>query len=97
MQPSGVLAAFPDDLLNADQMEIALILLMVLCAVALVIVLRTFTKLATRVVLSVLLVAVGILVWTQRQALQECTGQCECRLFGQDVRVPDPDAFCPDP
>lgn len=92
----GILAAFPNDSLNSDQLEIVIIGLMAVCAIALVFVLRTIQKVGTRVLLSVLLIALGIGLWTQRQALQDCTGECECRVFGQDVRVPDPDAFCPD-
>jgi hypothetical protein len=92
----GAVAAFPDDALDADQLETVIIGLMVVCAIALVFVLRTMQKVGTRVVLSVALIAIGGGLWTQRQALQDCAGQCECRVFGQDVEVPDPDAFCPD-
>jgi hypothetical protein len=92
----GVLAAFPDDTLDADQLELVIIGLMVVCAVALVFVFRTMQKITTRVVLALVLVAAGAGLWLQREALQDCAGECECRVFGQDVRVPDPDAFCPD-
>jgi hypothetical protein len=91
----GAVGAFPNDSLNTDQLEVVIIGLLVVCAVALVFVLRTIQKVGVRVLLSLLLVAIGVGLWTQRAALQDCTGECECRVFGQDVEVPDPDAFCP--
>jgi hypothetical protein len=86
---------WPDGL-DQDEAETAIIVVLVVIAVAIFFVLRTFQKVATRaiVVLVLLAVAGGLLV--QRQNLQDCAGQCECRLFGRTVDVHDPDAFCPD-
>jgi hypothetical protein len=84
-----------DNGINPDQAEMIVIGLMVACAVALVFVLRTIQKVATRVTLTILLVAIGAGLWVQRENLQDCRGDCECRLFMQDVRV-DPGVFCPE-
>jgi hypothetical protein len=91
----GAVSAFPDDVLDADQLEVVIIGLILVCAVALVFVFRTIQKVGVRIVLSIILIAIAAGLWTQREALQDCTGECECRVFGQDVQVPDPDAFCP--
>ncbi|HET6665389.1 MAG TPA: hypothetical protein VFG94_14070 [Acidimicrobiales bacterium] len=84
-----------DNGIDPDQAETIVIGMMVACAVALVFVFRTIQKVGTRIILSLVLIAVGAGLWIQRENLQDCRGDCECRLFMQDVRV-DPGVFCPE-
>jgi len=90
----GQLGREVPDGLDSDQAQTVLLGLLGLCAVGLFVVIRTVQKATTRVVLIGLLVFAGVGLWWQRQNLQDCAGQCECRVFGQDVRVPDPDGVC---
>jgi len=92
----GVLAELPDRL-ESDQVETAIIVLLVVIAIAMVFILRTVQKATTRLALLGLLLVVGIGLWWQREELQACKGQCTCRVFGQDVNMPDPINFnCPE-
>ena len=84
----GFLAALPDGL-NSDSLQNVILALLVVCALGVILVLRTVQKLMTRMILVLALVAVGGGLWLQRENLQDCKEQCTCRLFGQDVRVPD--------
>lgn len=96
VQPlAAVLAQSPVDL-NQEQFEWLILGLVAACVVSIVFVVRTVQKLATRAILSVLLVAIVGGLWWQREELQDCRGQCECRLFGRDLELPDPNEFCPD-
>jgi hypothetical protein len=91
-----VLADFPDSV-DADQVETAIVVLLVVCAIGAVLVLRTVQKMATRMLLLGILFVVGIGLWWQREELQDCQGQCTCHVFGQDVSVPDnPLLTCPE-
>jgi hypothetical protein len=93
---AAVLADIPDRL-DADQVEIAIVVLLVVCAIGAIVVLRTIQKAATRMLLLVVLLAVGVGLWWQREELEQCQGQCTCRVFGQDVNVPDAIAVnCPE-
>jgi hypothetical protein len=83
-----VLADFPDTV-DADQVETAIVALLVACALGMVLVLRTVQKVATRMLLIGILFVVGVGLWWQREELQDCQDQCTCRVFGQDVVVPD--------
>ena len=91
-----VLAALPERL-RSDQVETAIIVLLVVCAVVMVVVLRTVQKVATRMLVLGLLFLVGIGLWVQREQLKDCQGQCTCRLFAQDVDMSEvPGLTCPD-
>jgi hypothetical protein len=91
-----VLAELPDRL-RSDQVETAIIALLVVCAVAMVVVLRTVQKMATRMLVLGLLFLVGIGLWVQREQLKDCQGQCTCRLFAQDIDMSEvPGLSCPD-
>jgi len=91
-----VLADIPDRL-ESDQVETAIIVMLIVCGVGMVAVLRTVQKAATRLLLVGILFVVGIGLWIQREELRDCEGQCTCRLFGQDVNMPDVANFnCPD-
>jgi hypothetical protein len=81
-------AVLPDHL-ESHQVETAIVLLLGVCAVAMIAVLRTVRKAATRLLLVGVLFCSGIGLWIQREELQDCRGQCTCRLFGQDVDMPD--------
>jgi uncharacterized membrane protein YdfJ with MMPL/SSD domain len=83
--------------LKSDQVETAIIALLVVCGLAMVIVLRTVQKVATRLLVLGLLFIVGIGLWVQRENLKDCQGQCTCRLFAQDIDMEEvPGVNCPD-
>ena len=91
-----VLADLPERV-RSDQVETAIIVLLVVCAVVMVVVLRTVQKVATRMLMLGLLFLVGIGLWVQREQLQDCQGQCTCRLFAQDIDMSEvPGLTCPD-
>ncbi len=83
-----MMAILPDKL-EKYQVETAIVVLLVVCGVAMVLVLRTVQRASTRLVTLGLLFLVGVALWWQREELEDCRGQCECRVFGQDVRMPD--------
>jgi hypothetical protein len=93
----GVLAqdGFGDSL-DRDQVETAIIVLLVLCGIGMVVVLRTVTKATTRLLLLGIIFILGIGLWWQREELEDCKGQCSCHVFGLDVDIPDPvNQICP--
>jgi hypothetical protein len=97
---SAGVAVFADiqDRLKSDQVETAIIALLVVCGIAMVVVLRTVQKVATRTLILGVLFIVGIGLWVQREELRDCQGQCVCRLFAQDVNMTEtPGLNCPDP
>jgi len=83
-----------NDGLDPQNAENLIVGLMVVSVMALVFVVRTIQKVTTRVVLSLLLIGIVGGLWLQRDNLEDCRGQCSCRLFGQDIRT-DPGTFCP--
>lgn len=93
---ANVLAKLPDKL-EDYQVEYAIVGLLVACGVGMVVVLRTVAKATTRILLLGILFLTGIGLWWQREELQDCQGQCTCRVFGLDVKVPDAVAVgCPE-
>ena len=90
----GSLAGRVPEGIDSDQAQLVLLGLLALCAVAVFFVIRTVQKATTRLVLAGLLVVVGVALWVQREQLEDCSGQCECHVFGRDVRVPDPNGVC---
>ena len=81
---------------KSDQVETAIIALLVVCGIAMVVVLRTVQKVATRLIVLGLLFVVGIGLWVQRENLKDCEGQCTCRLFAQDIDMEEvPGLTCP--
>jgi hypothetical protein len=90
----GILAAETWNL-DQDQADYIIIGLLAALAIALVFVIRAITKTSTRIVLSVAILALAGGLWWQHEELQDCESQCECRLFGRDLEIPDPDVICP--
>jgi hypothetical protein len=82
------LGILPEDL-EKYQVETAIVVLLVVCGIGMVVVLRTVAKTSTRLAMLGLLFLVGVGLWWQREELEDCQGQCECRVFGLDVRMPD--------
>lgn len=93
----GVLADIQDRL-RESQVETAIIVALVVCGVSMIAILRTVQKATTRLALLGLVFVVGIGLWWQREELEDCRGQCTCRVFGQTVEMPDPvdGTFCPE-
>ena len=83
----------PDSIDSENAQRIVLALLAV-CLIGMYLVIRTVQKATTRLILAVLLFAVGAGLWVQREQLQECAGQCSCHVFGRDVNVTDSAGVC---
>ena len=71
--------------LESDQVETVIIGLLVACGIGAVLVLRTVQRVAVRMLVLGLLFVVGVGLWIQREELEDCQGQCTCRLFAQDI------------
>ena len=85
------------DRLKSDQVETAIIALLVVCGIGMVVVLRTVQKVATRMLVLGVLFILGIGLWVQREELRDCQGQCTCRLFAQDIDMEEVRGLsCPD-
>lgn len=80
---------------NADRLQWVAVAAMVLLVVLGLLVAR-FVQRMVAMMLSLALIG-GLLValWVQRTDLQDCQQTCSCRLFGQDVDIPD-NALCGD-
>ena len=92
-----VLLADIQDRIKQDQAETAIIALLVVCGIAMIVVLRTVQKVATRLLVLGVLFVLGIGLWVQREELKDCEGQCTCRLFAQDIDMEEvPGISCPD-
>ena len=92
-----VLLADIQERIKQDQAETAIIALLVVCGIAMVVVLRTVQKVATRLLVLGVLFIVGVGLWVQREELKDCQGQCTCRLFAQDIDMEEvPGLSCPD-
>ena len=82
-------AATLPDWLNADRLQwVTLAVMALLLVVALGIV--RFVQRAIAMLLGLGLIG-GLMVglWVQREDLKDCQATCSCRLFGQDVEVPE--------
>jgi len=62
--------------------------IIVLVALALVVA-NGVRSLAVRIVLLGVIGGVVLALWVQRSELEDCQQTCSCRLFGQDVHVPE--------
>ena len=67
--------------------NIPLLSLCVMLLVAIV-VLRTVQKAMTRILCLLLIVAVGIAVYIERDDLKQCVETCECAVFEVDLELP---------
>lgn len=87
----GILAQVNEgeDRIDRDTLEIAIIVLLVVCGIGMVFVLRTVQKMSTRLALLGVLFLVGVGLWLQREQLEDCRDQCACQVFGLDLEVPD--------
>ena len=86
-----------DDGLTKTQAENLYLAGAIICALAILFVLRQFKNVTTRVLwVAILVVLSGFMIW-QRQEVEECAGQCSCTLLGRELAIQDENAFCPDP
>jgi hypothetical protein len=86
-----------DDGLTKSQAENLYLGGAIICALAILFVLRQFKNVTTRVLwVAILVVLSGFMIW-QRQEVEECAGQCSCTLLGRELAIEDENAFCPDP
>ena len=87
---------WPEDGLTQSQAQNLYIGGMIVCAIAIIFVLRQFKTPGIRAVWVGILVALsGFMLW-QYQEIGDCNGQCSCELLGRDLAIRDEDAFCPD-
>jgi hypothetical protein len=92
-----LLAQAQEDKLDRDTVEIAIIVLLVVCGIGMVLVLRTVQKMTTRLALLGVLFVVGIGLYVQREELEDCREQCTCEVFGLDIEVDEVRGLpCPD-
>lgn len=75
--------------LDPDTLRQLAIGALVVLAVVAFLVLRFVQKIMLRLVVLVLVIALGIGVWFQRAELGDCAKTCDCKMFGFDVQVPD--------
>jgi hypothetical protein len=80
--------------IDSDNAQKIVLALLGLCIVGMFLVIRTVQKAMTRLILAVILFAVGAGLWVQREQLQDCAGQCSCHVFGRDVNVTDAAGVC---
>lgn len=50
---------------------------------------KMIRKVVTKVVMLIVIAALGLSLWFQRADLDECAQTCECSLYGQDVAIPE--------
>jgi hypothetical protein len=87
---------WPEDGLTKSQAQNLYIGGIVVCAIAIIFVLRQFKTTGSRALWVGILVAMsGFMLW-QYQEIGDCTGQCSCELLGREVAIRDENAFCPD-
>ena len=92
-----LLAQVEEDKLDRDTVEIAIIVLLVVCAIGMILVLRTVQKMTTRIALLGILFVVGVGLYLQREELEDCREQCTCEVFGLDIEVDEVRGLpCPD-
>jgi hypothetical protein len=87
---------WPDDQLTQTQAEYLYVGGLVICAVAIIFVIRRFQQLSTRLVVVGLIAVVAGFLYYQHDLLGDCAGQCTCEMFGRELAIRDEDAFCPD-
>ena len=80
--------------LDPDTLRWVSIGVVVLLALVVLFVVRTTTKIATKLVLVLVLAGLGALVWWQRAELSDCANTCDCEFVGFKVQVPEI-ADCP--
>lgn len=85
--------------LNLNQAKNGSIIAIAACVVLVLLVLKFISSLVVRLVLSVVLAALGVVVYTQRASLIDCadkitasasgesTGSVTCSFFGKDVNI----------
>jgi hypothetical protein len=83
-----VFAALPD-WLDADRLQWVVWGFMGLLVVAGLVIARFVQRLLTMMLGLALVGGLLVALWVQRSDLQDCQATCSCRLFGQDVQVPD--------
>ena len=66
----------------------SLVVLGVLALVAVAVVVL-FTKIASKVIAVAVIVALGVVVYSQRAALADCPVTCACSFFGYELEIGD--------
>ncbi|GEM_PF-948666 len=82
-------AATLPEWLDADRLQWLTLAAMAALVVAGLVVARFVQRILTMVVGLALVGGLLAAIWFERSDLQSCQETCSCRLFGQDVEVPD--------
>lgn len=75
--------------MDAESLRQAAVVAMVVLGLVGLIVWRVVRAVVTRMIYLGLIAALIGALWIQREDLAECQTTCACRLFGQDVAIPD--------
>lgn len=75
--------------LSSDNLRWILLGVIAVLVLVAVLVANFVRRMVTRVAMLGLLAVVAVLVWIEWANLGDCRETCSCRLFGQDVQVPD--------
>lgn len=88
----GLALVFADrlpDSLDSETLQKIIFGMLIILGFAVIIVIRTFTKASSRFLALAVIAALAFGLWVQRDNLRECGGECTCRVFGQDIDVPN--------
>ncbi len=87
------------DWLDPELLRWAILAVLVVLAVLAFMVLRIIRKVLTKVLLLVIIAALGTSLLVQRNELADCVETCSCSLYGFDVEIPEDERlqFCPSP
>jgi hypothetical protein len=85
---SAVLGATLPDWVNPDNARTITLVIGIGALVLIVLVLRFVQKVVTKVAMTALLALIGFGAWYYRADLADCAKTCECRILGQDIKIP---------
>ncbi|HEV3225536.1 MAG TPA: hypothetical protein VGZ52_01830 [Acidimicrobiales bacterium] len=74
--------------LTSDTVEKLAVGMLVVIAVIAVLIIRSSLKLASKLVVIVVLGSIGVALFQNRVELGKCSQTCECAIYGHDVSVP---------
>jgi hypothetical protein len=74
--------------LDSGTVENLVIGLVVVLVVGAILIIRSTFKLATKLVVIVIMVGLGVALLQNRSELGRCSQTCACTIYGHDVEVP---------
>ena len=76
------------DWINSENLQWILIVAVLAVLLLLWPVLKFVQQVIAKTVLAVLVVALSIVLWTQRASLTDCAKNCECDFLGIEIEIP---------